>query len=85
MKVINVVNKGNDEDVRKYVKNKDSMLSIGRNVSSFHVLLDEKRKNLPGIDASVEKCLMLTRLVTFAREVRNFLFHSKYIGLVSFF
>ena len=35
----------------------------------FRVLLDERRKALPEIDASIEKCMMITRLITFLDQV----------------
>lgn len=31
--------------------------------------MEEKRNSLPQIDASVEKCLMLTRLINYIKEV----------------
>ncbi len=34
-------------------------------------LLEDKRHNLPEIDASVEKCLMLNRLIGYIKEVKN--------------
>ncbi|CAF2722281.1 unnamed protein product [Rotaria sp. Silwood2] len=36
--------------------------------TNFSGLLEDKRSNLPLIDASVEKCLMLTRLISYIKE-----------------
>ncbi len=35
-------------------------------------LLEKKRDNLHEIDASIEKCLMISRLISRIQEVRSF-------------
>jgi hypothetical protein len=40
-----------------------------RQTGDIGTLLDERRKALPEIDASIEKCLMINRLSTYVTEV----------------
>ncbi len=69
----NRIKGGKEKIVLKYI-----LFCNCRSSAAIIALLEDKRKNLPITDASIEKCLILNRLITYIREVtdHNFLINQ---------
>ncbi len=70
MIVKNVIDKGKRKTKFFFLKNFFVLLYNYRQTTNFAGILEDKRNCLPEIEASVEKCLMLNRLIDYIKEVK---------------